>query len=40
MQGDERRRVDKTYGEWPWIVGFAVAGLVIWLMFALATGFT
>ena len=34
------RSDDKTYGRWPWIVGFAVGGGIIWLMFALATGFS
>ena len=39
MIGDEGRRVDATYGPWPWIVGFAAGAVIMWLMFALATGF-
>lgn len=37
MHGSDRGH---SYGPWPWICGFAAAACVMWLMFALATGFT
>ena len=39
MQGEYSRKADRTYGNWAWIVGLAAGALIIWLMFALATGF-
>jgi len=30
---------ERPYGPWTWIAGFALGGIIIWLMFALATGF-
>jgi hypothetical protein len=32
---DSREDID-GYGTWPWIAGLALAGLLIWIMFALA----
>lgn len=40
MLGQEGRHGDQTYGPWPWIADFAFGALVIWIMFALATGFS
>jgi len=39
MKAPERSR-DDTYGPWPWVVGIALGFGIIWVMFALATGFT
>tara|TARA_Y100000813_G_scaffold167544_1_gene129373 strand:+ start:191 stop:310 length:120 start_codon:yes stop_codon:yes gene_type:complete len=39
MMGPLRGK-DDEYGPWPWIVGFALGGLILWLMFHLATGFS
>jgi len=37
----DQERVDdsKRFGVWPALVGLALAALIIWLMFRLATGF-
>ncbi|MEM6441693.1 MAG: hypothetical protein AAF763_18620 [Pseudomonadota bacterium] len=29
----------RYYGAWTWIVGYAAAALIMWIMFALAQGF-
>jgi|TARA_B100001094_G_scaffold192044_1_gene185942 hypothetical protein len=29
-----------TYGPWAWVAGMAFAGLVTWLMFYIADGFS
>ena len=40
MMQNESRTEDEIYGPWPWTIGFAFGGLLIWVMFALATGFS
>lgn len=39
MQSDNHNHDHAHYGPWTWIVGFAFGALIIWIMFALATGF-
>ena len=29
-----------TYGPWAWVIGFAFAVFIVWLMFHLADGFS
>ncbi|MFV0297581.1 MAG: hypothetical protein ACK5JT_15820 [Hyphomicrobiaceae bacterium] len=38
MQDDDQLEVDRQYGPWPWIVGFAFGIAIMALMFGLATG--
>ena len=35
-EGD--REASEEYGPWPWITGFALGGILMALMFTLATG--
>jgi len=42
MNVDDDRAKDHefdAYGPWGWIGGFVFGGLLLWFMFALATGF-
>lgn len=39
MNPEDDRSSDKMYGPWPWIAGLAFGIFLIWVMFALATGF-
>jgi len=38
MIDHEDRTESQQYGPWPWIVGFALGGVLMVLMFTLATG--
>lgn len=37
----DQERIDdsKSFGIWPAVTGLAFAGVIVWLMFRLATGF-
>ena len=39
MIGRDSREELRAYGPWPWLAGYAVAGILVWSMFYLATGF-
>jgi len=39
MSGNQRTDEVYRYGHWSWILGMALAGGLIWLMFTLADGF-
>ncbi|PCJ82437.1 MAG: dihydroxy-acid dehydratase [Hyphomicrobiales bacterium] len=36
MIGRDSREDMDAYGVWPWVGGFAIAALLIWLMFTFA----
>lgn len=36
MIGRDSREDRDAYGPWPWLGGVALAGLVVWIMFAFA----
>lgn len=38
MIDEKDREAAAEYGPWPWIAGFAIAALIMWVMFTLATG--
>ena len=38
MIEDEDRQAAGTYGPWPWIAGLVLAGILMALMFGLASG--
>lgn len=38
MIEEEDRTDPSEYGPWPWMAGFALAGVIMLLMFALSTG--
>lgn len=40
MMDPNDRDHDDKYGHWPALAGIAACGVIIWLMFALATGFS
>lgn len=40
MMDPNDRELDERYGHWPAIIGIALCGMIIWVMFALATGFS
>ena len=38
MLEEKDRHASEAYGPWPWIAGFAIGGVLMVLMFTLATG--
>lgn len=38
MPEQRDREASDAYGPWPWIAGFAIGGVLMALMFRLATG--
>lgn len=38
MLEESDREASEEYGPWPWIAGFALGGILMVLMFTLATG--
>ncbi|MEM7021617.1 MAG: dihydroxy-acid dehydratase [Pseudomonadota bacterium] len=38
MLDQQDREQSEEYGPWAWIAGFAIGGVIILLMFTLATG--
>ena len=40
MHSEKERQRNQIYGRWPWIVGLALGAGLIWVMFALSTGFS
>jgi hypothetical protein len=38
MLEEQDRHASQAYGPWAWIAGFAIGGVLVMLMFTLATG--